>query len=216
MKTLQTAILVPVLLLNAAAGFPVARGDKYASWDDVNVVAHGLLQLGQGLKEHVVKTKAQMRDVNGQLKALNATIISLETKRHEQDEALKASREEKERTDGEMMKHTKDIRSRVNALEQKVDEVLKMTTEVSFKGDNSTMFFIQVSKAESGLNRKTAGVTINTPSPAESCITFLPTCVPRESWQRRTDASTSWLTRSGSNKTNWTSRVYTCGHCRTR
>ncbi|XP_051930043.1 angiopoietin-related protein 4-like [Hippocampus zosterae] len=143
MKTLQTAILVPVLLLNAAAGFPVARGDKYASWDDVNVVAHGLLQLGQGLKEHVMKTKAQMRDVNSQLKAFNATIISLERKRHEQDEAPKASREEKERMDGEMMKQTKDIHSRVNALEQKVDEVLKMTTEVSFQGDNATMLFIQ-------------------------------------------------------------------------
>uniref|UniRef100_A0A3Q2YSG0 Angiopoietin-related protein 4-like n=1 Tax=Hippocampus comes TaxID=109280 RepID=A0A3Q2YSG0_HIPCM len=143
MKTLQTAILVPVLLLNAAAGFPAARGDKYASWDDVNVVAHGLLQLGQGLKEHVMKTKAQMRDVNSQLKAFNATIVSLERKRHEQDEALEAIREEKERMDGEMMKQTKDIRSRVNALEQKVDEVLKMTMEVSFKGDNSTMLFIQ-------------------------------------------------------------------------
>uniref|UniRef100_A0A3Q3DVH0 Angiopoietin-related protein 4-like n=1 Tax=Hippocampus comes TaxID=109280 RepID=A0A3Q3DVH0_HIPCM len=82
MKTLQTAILVPVLLLNAAAGFPAARGDKYASWDDVNVVAHGLLQLGQGLKEHVMKTKAQMRDVNSQLKAFNATIVSLERNLH--------------------------------------------------------------------------------------------------------------------------------------
>uniref|UniRef100_A0A3Q2XRA4 Angiopoietin-related protein 4-like n=1 Tax=Hippocampus comes TaxID=109280 RepID=A0A3Q2XRA4_HIPCM len=145
MKTLQTAILVPVLLLNAAAGFPAARGDKYASWDDVNVVAHGLLQLGQGLKEHVMKTKAQMRDVNSQLKAFNATIVSLERKRHEQDEALEAIREEKERMDGEMMKQTKDIRSRVNALEQKVDEV---------------------SKAERGLNCKTAGVTRNKSSPA--------------------------------------------------
>uniref|UniRef100_A0A3B3HP99 Uncharacterized protein n=1 Tax=Oryzias latipes TaxID=8090 RepID=A0A3B3HP99_ORYLA len=50
----------------------------HASWDDVNVVAHGLLQLGQGLKEHVDKTKAQMRDVTGKLKAFNSTVAELE------------------------------------------------------------------------------------------------------------------------------------------
>ncbi|CAL8252773.1 unnamed protein product [Merluccius merluccius] len=54
----------------------IGRG-PYASWDDVNVVAHGLLQLGQGLKEHVVKTKAQMREVNDRLKTLNGSLAVL-------------------------------------------------------------------------------------------------------------------------------------------
>ncbi|KAM9795746.1 angiopoietin-related protein 4-like [Syngnathus typhle] len=145
MKTLQT-ILVPVLLFNAAAGFPVNRGDKYASWDDVNVVAHGLLQLGQGLKEHVDKTKAQMRDISGRLKAFNATMVALEGTQTERDKVVKAEREEKEKMGAEvkeMMKQTKEFHSRMNALEKKVDEALQETTDVDFRGDNSTMSFIQ-------------------------------------------------------------------------
>ncbi|XP_049588157.1 angiopoietin-related protein 4 [Syngnathus scovelli] len=145
MKTLQTAILVPVLLFNAAAGFPVDRGAKYASWDDVNVVAHGLLQLGQGLKEHVDKTKAQMRDITSRLKAFNATMVALEGTQIEQDKVVKAEREEKEKMGAEvkeMMKQTKEFHSRMNALEEKVDEALLETTDVN-RGDNLTMSFIQ-------------------------------------------------------------------------
>ncbi|XP_077440339.1 angiopoietin-related protein 4-like [Vanacampus margaritifer] len=146
MKTLQTAFLVPVLLLNAAAAFPVDSGDKHASWDDVNVVAHGLLQLGQGLKEHVDKTKTQMRDVNSRLKALNGTIVALEGKRRERDEAAKVRWEEEERMGGkvkEVMMRNEDIVSRMSALEERVDEALKVTTDDSIRGGNSTKSFIQ-------------------------------------------------------------------------
>nr|XP_061791245.1 angiopoietin-related protein 4-like [Nerophis lumbriciformis] len=145
MKTLQIVILAPVLLVNVATGFSVNRGEKFASWDDVNVVGHGLLQLGQGLKEHVDKTKAQMRDVHGRLKAFNDTIAALERKQREQEEALKARREEEERMDGEVegvMKQSDDIHSHMNMLQEKVDEVLKETPHVNSR-DNSTMSFIQ-------------------------------------------------------------------------
>uniref|UniRef100_A0A3B4YXE6 Angiopoietin-related protein 4-like n=1 Tax=Seriola lalandi dorsalis TaxID=1841481 RepID=A0A3B4YXE6_SERLL len=84
MKMPQLLILLLTILVHVAAGFPTDRRalpgqDKHASWDDVNVVAHGLLQLGQGLKEHVDKTKAQMRDINGKLKAFNSTMAETET-----------------------------------------------------------------------------------------------------------------------------------------
>ncbi|XP_077573965.1 angiopoietin-related protein 4-like [Stigmatopora nigra] len=141
MKTLQIVVLAPALLLNLTAGFAVNRGDQIASWDEVNVVAHGLLQLGQGLKEHVDKTKAQMRDVNGRLKAFNATIAALEKKQREQDEALKARREEE----------SDDIHSRINTLQEKVDEVLTGTPRVESR-DNSTMSFIQ--RVMSAQNRR--------------------------------------------------------------
>ncbi|XP_061538821.1 angiopoietin-related protein 4-like [Phycodurus eques] len=152
MKTVQIVIFVPVLLSNAAAGFPVDRRDKYASWDDVNVVAHGLLQLGQGLKEHVDKTKVQMRDVSSQLKAFNATVATLERKQREQDAALKARREGEERIDEQVVKQAKEIRSRMNTLEKNVDEMLKVTPEVSFRDNNSTMSFIQ--RALAAQNRR--------------------------------------------------------------
>lgn len=110
---------------------------KHASWDDVNVVAHGLLQLGQALKEHVDKAKAQMRDINAKLNAFNGTMAELERKQREQEEALKArGREvgEKEGSEGELTREVKvdveevrkqseDIRSRMEKLEERVDGV---------------------------------------------------------------------------------------------
>ncbi|CAG00788.1 unnamed protein product, partial [Tetraodon nigroviridis] len=68
---------------------------QYASWDEVNVVAHGLLQLGQGLKEHVDKTKAQTRDINTRLKLLDATVVEVERRWREQEEALRARSSQK-------------------------------------------------------------------------------------------------------------------------
>uniref|UniRef100_A0A8C4YD33 Angiopoietin like 4 n=1 Tax=Gopherus evgoodei TaxID=1825980 RepID=A0A8C4YD33_9SAUR len=57
-----------------AGGFPAGSKERkvqFASWDEVNVIAHGLLQLGHGLKEHVEKTKGQLRDLGGRLSAHN-------------------------------------------------------------------------------------------------------------------------------------------------
>uniref|UniRef100_A0A8C5U4I4 Angiopoietin like 4 n=1 Tax=Malurus cyaneus samueli TaxID=2593467 RepID=A0A8C5U4I4_9PASS len=51
----------------AAAGAPRERRAQFASWDEVNVLAHGLLQLGHGLKEHVERTKGQLRELGGRL-----------------------------------------------------------------------------------------------------------------------------------------------------
>ncbi|XP_001376351.3 angiopoietin-related protein 4 [Monodelphis domestica] len=42
---------------------------KYASWDEVNVIAHGLLQLGHGLREHVERTRDQVSDIYSRLQA---------------------------------------------------------------------------------------------------------------------------------------------------
>uniref|UniRef100_A0A8U8CHB4 Fibrinogen C-terminal domain-containing protein n=1 Tax=Geospiza parvula TaxID=87175 RepID=A0A8U8CHB4_GEOPR len=42
---------------------PREHKSRFASWDEVNVLAHGLLQLGHGLKEHVERTKGQLREL---------------------------------------------------------------------------------------------------------------------------------------------------------
>nr|XP_033811814.1 angiopoietin-related protein 4 [Geotrypetes seraphini] len=54
------------------------RKVQFASWDDVNVIAHGLLQLGHGLKEHVDKTKGQLREIAAQLGRHNASLGELQ------------------------------------------------------------------------------------------------------------------------------------------
>lgn len=56
------------MLCAATAGLLSAQGrpapaeppQRFASWDEVNVLAHGLLQLGHGLREHVERTRGQL------------------------------------------------------------------------------------------------------------------------------------------------------------
>lgn len=155
----QLLVILVTILVHEAVGFPTDRRaltgrDKYATWDDVNVVAHGLLQLGQGLKEHVEKSKAQMSDVFAKLKAFNNTVAELR-KQQEQDEAPKTrSKEEEERERlmaelaeevrmrvEEAKKQSEDISSRMDRLEQRVDEVQVVDSNNS---DYTGVPFIQV------------------------------------------------------------------------
>ncbi|XP_012735470.2 angiopoietin-related protein 4 [Fundulus heteroclitus] len=138
MKMPQAILLLLTILVHAGAGFPTdgARREKHASWDDVNVVAHGLLQLGQGLKEHVDKTKVQMRDISSKLKAFNGTVAELERRQEEQGEALITQSkeahgryrllaelgEEVKVEVGEVRRRTEDITSRMDRLEEVLSE----------------------------------------------------------------------------------------------
>ncbi|MEQ2233099.1 hypothetical protein ILYODFUR_018392 [Ilyodon furcidens] len=155
MKMPQVIILLLTILVQAGTGFPTdrARREKHASWDDVNVVAHGLLQLGQGLKEHVDKTKAQMRDVNSKLKTFNGTVSELERMQEEQGEALIAQSKEAQGRYrllaelgqevkvevGEVKRQTEDIKSRMDRME----EVLTEPALDSNDSDHERVSFIQ-------------------------------------------------------------------------
>lgn len=46
-----------------------AKAAAGASWDEVNLLAHAVLQLGHGLKEHVDRTREQLRDLRARLGA---------------------------------------------------------------------------------------------------------------------------------------------------
>ncbi|XP_058494497.1 angiopoietin-related protein 4-like [Solea solea] len=164
MKMPQLLVLLFTILVHAASGFPsggraVPGREIYAAWDDVNVVAHGLLQLGQALKENVDKTKVQMREVNAKLRDFGSRVDELEKKQQQQEEeeALQtrgAGAEERERMVAgladqvrenveEVKKQNKDINSRMDRLEEKVDEVLTMPNLDSNYSDHSGAPFIQ-------------------------------------------------------------------------
>lgn len=151
--TLATLTLCLVVLM--ATGFPFERkgspasstGAKekrvqYAAWDDVNVIAHGLLQLGQGLKEHVDKTKVQMRDISSKLKVFNRTVTELgkESQRlRVEGETLKAHAQGLEDREGQLLNVTAELREkaeemqqekrtmneRMSRLEERVDSILQ-------------------------------------------------------------------------------------------
>ncbi|KAK5869719.1 hypothetical protein PBY51_024417 [Eleginops maclovinus] len=150
MKMPLLLILLLFILVQAGDAFPTDRRarDKQASWDDVNVVAHGLLQLGQGLREHVDKTKAQMRDINTKLKAFNGTVAELHRRQQEQEGALKArSIEEEGKLEAELSKEVKtenkDIQTRMDRLEHKVEEMLKEPAQDSNSSNHTEVSFIQ-------------------------------------------------------------------------
>ncbi|GAA6228564.1 angiopoietin-related protein 4 [Lates japonicus] len=151
--TLATLILCLAVLM--ATGFPFERKGgsssggaakekrvQYAAWDDVNVIAHGLLQLGQGLKEHVDKTKVQMRDISTKLKVFNRTVTELgkESQRlRVEGEALKVHAQGLEDREGQLLNVTAELREkaeemqqerrtmseRISRLEERVDSMLQ-------------------------------------------------------------------------------------------
>lgn len=69
-----------LVLCAATAGLLSAQGrpapaeppPRYASWDEVNVLAHGLLQLGHGLREHAERTRGQLGALERRLSACGA------------------------------------------------------------------------------------------------------------------------------------------------
>ncbi|XP_061457517.1 angiopoietin-related protein 4 [Rhineura floridana] len=72
----------------AASSSSKERASKAASWDEVNILAHGLLQLGHGLKEHVERTRGQLREMGSRLSAYNASLARLERSAGEQRHQL--------------------------------------------------------------------------------------------------------------------------------
>lgn len=159
MKTSLPLVLLLLVLLQAAAAPPPAQGvqAKRASWDDVNVVAHGLLQLGQGLKEHVDKTKAQMREVDGKLKVFNGTVAELERRQREQGESLAARLQELEDRERSLEELAQEVRAKVEEAKGRSDGFLVRmeTAEEKVEGNNNSdeggVPFLQVRRKNEAL-----------------------------------------------------------------
>nr|XP_012646259.1 angiopoietin-related protein 4 [Microcebus murinus] len=72
-----------LMLCAATAGLLSAQGHpappespRFASWDEMNVLAHGLLQLGHGLREHVERTRGHLGALEQRLSACGAACQS--------------------------------------------------------------------------------------------------------------------------------------------
>ncbi|XP_078143953.1 angiopoietin-related protein 4 isoform X2 [Centroberyx gerrardi] len=191
MKTTLASLTLCLVAL-MATGFPFERKGgspssgtskekrvRYAAWDDVNVIAHGLLQLGQGLKEHVDKTKVQMRDISTKLKVFNGTVTELgkESQRlRAEGEALKAralgledregrllnvTAELREKTE-EMQQERKTVSERMSRLEERVDSMLQgdgvlPDTNAARNSSDARIIQIQQTKQRPTLKSKADG-----------------------------------------------------------
>ncbi|KAI2667553.1 Angiopoietin-related protein 4 [Labeo rohita] len=186
MKVPLANLLCITVLASSGTSFPLEKRGaatgkekrvQYAAWDDVNVLAHGLLQLGQGLKEHVDKTKGQVRDITIKMKVFNVTISELSklTQRLQEDsEALKAkaqsfeerenlvlnvSMDLREKTE-QLLKDRKKDHERMNKLEEKVDGLMQGEGNYS---DARTIQILMKSE-RSSLKRKEDDVHLNASS----------------------------------------------------
>ncbi|XP_028328910.1 angiopoietin-related protein 4 [Gouania willdenowi] len=148
-----------LLVLLMASGFPLERKGssssaakekhvQYAPWDDVNVIAHGLLQLGQGLKEHVDRTKVQMRDITTKLKVFNRTVSELgkESQRlRAEGDALRARAQGLDDREGQLLNVTAELRDRAEELQQDLRTIsarvgrLEEKVDTMLQGGGATM-----------------------------------------------------------------------------
>ncbi|NXX80159.1 ANGL4 protein, partial [Urocolius indicus] len=121
----------------------------FASWDEVNVIAHGLLQLGHGLKEHVDRTKGQMRELGSRLSAHNSSMGRL----------LRQAREARER--GERLRDSSHLpgaagftgpfppQSLMDAQNLRIEELLQKIKQQQYKLDKQNL---QIKSLQSKVN----------------------------------------------------------------
>lgn len=76
-----------LVLCAATAGLLSVQGrpaqpepPRFASWDEMNLLAHGLLQLGHGLREHVERTRGQLGALERRLAACGNACQGLQGK----------------------------------------------------------------------------------------------------------------------------------------
>ncbi|KAM9265334.1 angiopoietin-related protein 4 [Morus bassanus] len=103
----------------AAGGGGKERRAQFASWDEVNVIAHGLLQLGHGLKEHVDRTKGQMRELGSRLSAHNSSmgrLLRQAREAQERGERLRASVRELEGRGRQLLNLSEALRQRLEEV----------------------------------------------------------------------------------------------------
>ncbi|XP_051943066.1 angiopoietin-related protein 4 [Hippocampus zosterae] len=127
MKSAPASLALGLALVSAAA-FPAEKkagggekekGLRFAAWDDVNVIAHGLLQLGQGLKEHVDKTKVRMRDISAKIKVCDGALgeLAAESRRRgAEGEALRARARGLEDREARLLNVTADLREKTDEM----------------------------------------------------------------------------------------------------
>ncbi|NXD72227.1 ANGL4 protein, partial [Eolophus roseicapillus] len=124
----------------------------FASWDEVNVIAHGLLQLGHGLKEHVDRTKGQMRELGSRLSAHNSSLGRLLRQAQdaqEQGERLRDSPQGLPRAVGFTWLFLHLLQSLMDAQNLRIEELLQKIKQQQYKLDKQNL---QIKSLQSKVN----------------------------------------------------------------
>lgn len=108
---------------------PAETRSRFAALDDVRLLANGLLQLGQSLREFVQKTKGQINDIVQKLNIFDRSFYQLSVLASE----IKEEEEELKKTTVVLMANNDEIKGLSVQINSKVDSILQEKSSLQNK-----------------------------------------------------------------------------------
>uniref|UniRef100_UPI0037E8D31D angiopoietin-related protein 3 n=1 Tax=Semicossyphus pulcher TaxID=241346 RepID=UPI0037E8D31D len=108
---------------------PTEAKSRFAMLDDVRLLANGLLQLGQSLREFVHKTKAQINDIFQKLNIFDRSFYQLSVVTSE----IKEEEEELKKTTNFLKANNEEIRNLSLEINTKINSILQERTQLQSK-----------------------------------------------------------------------------------
>lgn len=108
---------------------PVETRSRFAGLDDVRLLANGLLQLGQSLREFVQKTKGQINDIFQKLNIFDRSFYQLSVLASE----IKEEEEELKKTTVVLRANNEEIKGLSVQINSKVDSMLQEKSNLQNK-----------------------------------------------------------------------------------
>ncbi|XP_035504483.1 angiopoietin-related protein 3 isoform X2 [Scophthalmus maximus] len=108
---------------------PTEAKSRFAMLDDVRLLANGLLQLGQSLREFVHKTKGQINDIFQKLNIFDRSFYQLSVVTSE----IKEEEEELKKTTSFLKANNEEIRNLSLEINSKINNILQERTQLQSK-----------------------------------------------------------------------------------
>ncbi|XP_038571236.1 angiopoietin-related protein 3 [Micropterus salmoides] len=108
---------------------PTEAKSRFAMLDDVRLLANGLLQLGQSLREFVHKTKAQINDILQKLNIFDRSFYQLSVVTSE----IKEEEEELKKTTNFLKTNNEEIKNLSLEINSKINNILHERTQLQSK-----------------------------------------------------------------------------------
>lgn len=119
----------PTLPSQAFTIAPTEAKSRFAMLDDVRLLANGLLQLGQSLREFVHKTKAQINDIFQKLNIFDRSFYQLSVVTSE----IKEEEEELKKTTNFLKANNEEIKNLSLEINSKINSILQERTQLQSK-----------------------------------------------------------------------------------
>ncbi|XP_054458724.1 angiopoietin-related protein 3 [Anoplopoma fimbria] len=111
---------------------PTQEKSRFAMLDDVRLLANGLLQLGQSLREFVHKTKGQINDIFQKLNIFDRSFYQLSVVTSE----IKEEEEELKKTTNFLKANNEEIKNLSLEINSKINGILQERTQLQSKVGN--------------------------------------------------------------------------------